>query len=321
MKRRLVQALGLLCTIPFTACDGGTQGPAPSSPAEGLGPAEVAAQARLEPDGGIRELGAEVPGTVARVHVLVGDTVPPGALLVAISSAAEDAALRSAAADLELARARHLEARAAMEAKRPRASVAARQLERAEALFSGGGLSEERLDAARAEAAEATLDLERARLEERSALASVAVASAAVEVASAEVARRRVLAPVRGTVLEVGVQEGEVLTGFERIVLVRLAPVGPLRALVEVDELFAERVRPGQEARILDPATGREVATGRVTFVAPLLRRKSLFADVGRELEDRRVREVHVRIHGEPEVLIGARVEARIQVSSGEGRD
>ncbi len=317
MNRPSVRSMVLALAVALPACGGGETGNDAALTPLQREPLEVAAQARLEPAGGFRELGAETAGRIARVHVAAGDTVPVGALLITLSSDVEEAALRIARAELVLARTRRSEARTATEARRPRAMLAARELERVEALFAAGGLSEERRDLARAEASEAALELERAEAQERVVSAALEVASASVEMAAAELTRREIRSPIAGTVVEVGAQEGTVITGFERVVLVRLAPEGPLRALVEVDELFAQRVRTGQRGRILDPATGRELGQGEIVFVAPGLRRKSLFSDLGGELEDRRVREVHLQLEVQPGALIGARVEARISLAGG----
>ena len=92
---------------------------------------------------------------------------------------------------------------------------------------------------------------------------------AAVELARAELARRSILAPVEGVVLSVGITVGSVLSGFQPVTVVELAPAGPPRVLAEIDELFAHRVRVGQEASIVAPGTGEVVARGSVVFVAP----------------------------------------------------
>jgi len=85
---------------------------------------------------------------------------------------------------------------------------------------------------------------------------------------------------------------------------------------MEVDELFADRVAVGQAAGIRRQGGSEILATGKVVSVAPDLKQKSLFSDEIGKLEDRRVREVRIRLDppaGSP-LLLGARVECILDI-------
>jgi multidrug efflux pump subunit AcrA (membrane-fusion protein) len=156
--------------------------------------------------------------------------------------------------------------------------------------------------------------LDEAEAQEALARADVISARSALELAEAELGLRAIRAPVEGIVYFVGVDEGTVLNGFQAVTAVEMAARGPMRVIAEIDELFAGHVRTGQLARVVDPGTGGEIASGPVVFVAPSLRRKSLLDDAGGTFEDRRVREVRVRLDENAPLLPGARVEVRIEV-------
>ena len=92
------------------------------------------------------------------------------------------------------------------------------------------------------------------------------------------------------------------------------APEGPVMAITEIDELFADKVKVGQPAFVRAQGDTVVLATGKVILAAPYLRKKSLFSDKADNLEDRRVREVRVQLDSSETLLIGSRVECIIEL-------
>jgi HlyD family secretion protein len=84
----------------------------------------------------------------------------------------------------------------------------------------------------------------------------------------------------------------------------------------EVDELFAPWIIPGQKVVIRAQGASQELVRGKVSFVGPFLRKKSIFSDEVGDLQDRRIREVQVRVDAGAEtgLLLGSRVECVILV-------
>ena len=122
-------------------------------------------------------------------------------------------------------------------------------------------------------------------------------------------------APVAGKILVLPIKIGEYV-GVETQIA-EFAPAGAYIAKTEVDELFADRVQLGQKAFILSQSTGDTLATGKVSFAAEYLKAKSLFKDQNTEQEDRRVREVHIRLDEKGDSkkpLIGSRVDCLINL-------
>lgn len=276
--------------------------------------AVVVGPGRVEPHGGVLELGTDQSGRVARVLVEAGDTVSAGAPLVELEQAVEVARVERAQAEVTAAEARREVAAAAAEAQRLRAAQATRDRARIEVLRGENVSTPDALEQALTREQTLIVGLAEAQAQESLAVAEVASARDAVGLARAQLQLRTVRAPVDGVVYFVGVDQGTVLTGFQAITAVEMAALGPMRIVTEIDELFAGRVELGQQASIVDPGRGREVASGPVVFVAPSLRRKSLLDDEGGTFEDRRVREVHVRLDDSAALLPGARVEVRVQV-------
>jgi multidrug resistance efflux pump len=274
----------------------------------------VVGPGRVEPHGGILELGTDQSGRVARVLVEAGDTVSVGAPLVELEQAVEVAQVERARAEVTAAEARREVAAAAAEAQRLSAAQATRDRARIEDLRGQNMLTPDALEQARTREQTLIAGLAEAEAQESLAVAEVESARNALGLARAQLQLRTVRAPVDGVVYFVGVDKGTVLTGFQAVTAVELAALGPMRVAAEIDELFAGRVELGQQASIVDPGRGREVASGPVVFVAPSLRRKSLLDDEGGTFEDRRVREVHVRLDDPTPLLPGARVEVRVHV-------
>ena len=94
--------------------------------------------------------------------------------------------------------------------------------------------------------------------------------------------------------------------------IAEFAPTGSLIAKTEVDELYAEKIQLGQKAFIISQTTGDTLANGSVSYAADYLKQKSLFKDQSTEQEDRRVRDVSIRLESGKMPLIGSRVDCVI---------
>jgi hypothetical protein len=93
-----------------------------------------------------------------------------------------------------------------------------------------------------------------------------------------------------------------------------LAPSGPEIVKAEVDELFADRLKTGQDAEIRYIGSDSAIATGKLYFVSPYLTRKSLFSGKTGEQEDRMVRQVKIALSSTADIIINSRVECVIKV-------
>lgn len=247
------------------------------------------------------EIGAPVGAIVKTLHVQVGQDVQEGEALFTLDARDLEAQMTSLNAALAVAqqqltrleagtraellppqRARVAEGQASVEAAL--ASLAAAQastddardqVQRAEALAGGGGLSAEevtrrrfalrsaeaRLDAARASVATARAQLaqQQTQLELLEAgswsrdldvsKSQVAQAQAAIDALKIELDRRVVRAPKAGRVLQVNVRAGEFApAGATSEPLLVMGQVSPLHVRVDVDEFEAWRVQGNRPA-------------------------------------------------------------------------
>jgi HlyD family secretion protein len=229
---------GWAAGVALLACLAGAHADAAGKAAAPAGGA-VGALGRLEPESGLIALGAAPGQTLLTLTVKDGDSVKHGQLLGTLSSyPAAVAARNEAAAQLEEARAR-LKAQTA--------------LGQAQIAQAAAGASRR--------VAEAGAELARAAIPVNSLSKALAVAEARVTAAT-------LVAPIDGTVLDIGVHPGEAVGS--RPVLT-IGDVSRMRVVAEIYETDIGRVRLGQSATIRSrvfakPLTGHVAAIGHMVF-------------------------------------------------------
>lgn len=199
------------------------------------------------------DIGSAVTGVVARIDVDRGDAVRQGQVLLALEQTVErnsvqvaqarsglDADVRSAEAQLELARDRH---------------------RRMAALQDSGAVAQVAIEQARAEAEVAEQRLEQARGQRR-------VQAQELAVAQAQLAQRTLRAPFAGVVVERMAHEGE---RVEDRPLLRLAQLDPLRVELVMPAQRWNSVKPGDMLPVLPELPGAARALARVTHVDRML--------------------------------------------------
>lgn len=273
---------------------------------------QIIGVARVEPAAKISPIGCESAGKIVQIHVQEGQFVKKGTLLLTLDQSLDQAQLQQSEAKM-LTKQQHsksLEAKiAALELKIEIADAERnrdRNLANAQAGTQKAAFdSENTYKNLKAELAIAKSDL---------AEANAALGETKMELNYTKKLsdKKNIYAPTDGMVLNWDVKQGQAVTIGNK--LGDFAPKGDLIATTEVDELFAMKVKNGQRAAINIQGTKERLSTGTVIYCAPFLSKKSIFNDRADNLEDRRVREVRVRIDQPEAVLIGSRVECIISL-------
>jgi HlyD family secretion protein len=299
-------------------CGGNKQGksasPSPGGPtatATLVHPARVIGVGRIEPEGKILDLAGETQGLLARINVQPGGRVAKGDPIIEMTRAIEEARVGQVEAKLRTHMSDLDSVRAALAAAKIRAGNASLAFDRAAILVAESAQAQVLLDNAKADFESLTEDVRRLEATVRSAEHLLDQDRADLKLARAELDRRFVRAPETGQVLSLDVTTGSLVT--PGVSLGKFAADAPLSAWCEVDELFAGEVKEGQAAVIRRQGTTEELGRGTVDFAGPYLRKKSLFSDEVGELDDRRVREVRIRLEPGSPLLYGARVECVIR--------
>jgi multidrug resistance efflux pump len=306
----------LLLFLPILAACGKKETPAQVAAAKSDTTAiriqQVLGIAIIEPSERITKLASQQGGIVREIKIKVGETVKAGQPILVLDNAIEQAQLRQADSKIatqndavEAAR----ENRRLLQVKLTKAQA---DLVRNQSLLQGNALTQKEVDDSKYQVADLEQQIKAQDAVIKQQQTRLGEIRADIGYYQTVNDQKVVRAPAGGTILSLDVQIGAFLDSKGSIG--DFAPAGPVIALTEIDELYADRIKVGQKA-ILRPQGGKEtIATGTVVLTSPYLRKKSLFSDKAEDLEDRRVREVRVQIDQPDKVLFGARVECLITV-------
>jgi multidrug efflux pump subunit AcrA (membrane-fusion protein) len=316
MKRSQMIFLGwalAILAVGFTAgCRSETASPPEDKPKMDMSPTQVVGLGRIEPELKILDLQSEVSGTVAGSFFRAGDIVARGQTLVELSSAIEKAGLELKAAQVRSQRSQIDAAKASLGSARARAENARLSFIRAKTLTEQNALAVSIFDAAKADYESLLEDVKRLEAGVVAAEDLLKQDQADQRLAQAEYDRRFIKAPSDGQILSLEITVGSLIS--PEIPFGTFAPDSPLIARVEIDELFAGLITPGQKAYVRAPGMTEALARGKVTFAGPSLRKKSLFSDDVGSLEDRRVREIWITLDPGSRILFGTRVEGVVHL-------
>jgi len=260
MARRLrssliwLVAVVVLFLVVFAVLRSAPRKSAPVPPKLADAPARI--YGTVEPLGGPVYVAAQVPRSIARIVAREGDEVKSGATLVVLESAVEEASLSAA-----LARA---------EAARQAAAISREAFERASGLYAAKGISEQ--------------DFRQALLKAGLDSANTAAAEADAALARAQLEQLTLKSPVDGLVYKLDVQLGQTLAAGDDSKIIVGASRQQLRMFVE--SFWLDRLRVGDEYRVNEAETGRELGTGRVISLSPYVGGRTVRTEDTRERFD-----------------------------------
>lgn len=301
--------------------------------ADAVVPGRIVAPGLVEAWDGEVRLSAQESGWIAQLLVTEGQIIMAGQLLARLDDDVQKHAVDVAKAEVAeaaagMAKISHgataedlQQARADYDAATIAASLADSEGARAVRLDESGVIartevdratSAARIQAAAARAAEARRNAVQkgARAEDRTvARERLAAARARLEQAESSLARRRIVAPVAGTVLTSRLHVGEffVVGGAPLLVM---GDLSRLQVRLEVDEIDSPRVTPGAPCS-LHADDGTKLADGTVVRAAPKMGRRAFSSESPTARNDVRVREVFVEVPGSAPLVPGQRVWGR----------
>ncbi len=306
------------------------------------GMAQIFASGRVEGSQPNAELRFQLSGCVAEVLVSEGQMVDEGQALLRLDDREYRQEVALAASGLRLAQAEYdrlkngarpqerTEAESLYQAKLAELKNAETAWERIRQLRADNAIAQQEADnrhanfltlQAEVAAAKARVDLLQAPPREdelQMAVARVEAARARLELAQIQLERTQLKSPLRGQVLEINLDAGELTgpdaTGPAAIV----ADTSRTRVRAFVEELDAARVHVGMSAVVMaDGLPGREF-TGRVEQISPHMTRKQLWTDQPTERFDTKVRQIWIELEDAPELVMGLRVDVLITAEAAE---
>jgi len=296
----------------FTGCSNSKEKKEATTEPTPVEPVRVIAIGRVEPEAKITAIGSEVNGVIQKIYVQAGDSVKKGQLLIELKHDYEDAKLSQINSKTAAQNAEIKNVQAQISSAKIKTTNLKTRMERMQRMFESGAETRQSFDNATSEFEQADMDAQRLAAALKSAESKLSEISADAKVVAVDVERRKVKAPADGVVLTMDLTEGSAAT--TEMPLLDFAPNAPLSVLCEVDELWVNRIKLGQKATIRTQGMDDKLAEGEVVYLSSFLKKKSLFSDNSSNMEDRRVREVRIRLNGNASLLINSRVEAVIDL-------
>jgi multidrug efflux pump subunit AcrA (membrane-fusion protein) len=245
------------------------------------------------------EIRPQIEGYVSRITVKPGDSVNDGALLVQIDPKRQQATTNSAmaasgiaAAEVDRGRATLAQLEAARAGRAAALKLAEEDHRRAIELRKSGAISQQAedqatatLDGARAELEAADRQIAAQKAGVSSAEKSLLQTQAAAQAQTVELQYYRIAAPFAGTVGDVPVKVGDLVTPATLVTTID-DPNNTLEAYVSVPVEDAARLHTGLEAKLLDGSSA-VVDHGKVSFVSPRIDATTQSVLVKVELEEK----------------------------------
>jgi multidrug resistance efflux pump len=272
---------------------------------------QVSGTGRIEPESGITDLASETGGLISKIFVREGDQIVRGQPLLEIEHAVSSAQTAEISARLSAQQQQLDLDRASISDARNNLQKAESDYGRTKRLADRKAETQQALDDARTELENKKIALQHATAGLRLTEKKISEIAEQVNTARTNENKYTVRALQGGRLLEFTARPGAGLVTGQRFG--QLAPEGKLTVLCEIDELFADEIRPGQPAFIRYKGYPDTISLGRVTYAAPYLKRKSLFSDEVGVKEDRRVREVRVMLDRQ-DLLINRQAECIINI-------
>lgn len=273
-------------------------------------PDKVVATARIEPEAKIAKLSSEVSGLIKKVYVKTGDVVKKGDILIELSSELESQQVAQNQSFTQVKISNKAEIEANIHLKQTKFANAKQKYERLKTAFGKGAETQQNLDNAELDYKSIQKNIEKLQKQILTNASEMMENQIKINIANIQLQRRFIKAPSNGIILSINLSEGNAVLAYSD--LIEFAPESPVNAVCEVDELFANDIKVGQTAYIRAVGRTEKLAEGSVILTSPYLKKKSLFSDASNDLDDRRVREVRIRLTNPKDLLFGMRVEGVI---------
>ncbi len=271
---------------------------------------EVVGVGKVEPEKEIISLAASTGGVVKEIYRKDGDSIRKDEPLVRLDDELELIKVMQLRSQFSAQKSQEDIDKLQMRESETKLANKINLLESVRALTLKGAETTQTLDDLETEVTTLSLTVEKNNASVKLAASRLRELAEQVRYAEAEASKKTLLSPYDGLMLEMHIQKGSAVSQFEKYA--EVAPSGPITVRTEVDELFAGRLRLGLDADIRFIGSDSIVAKGKVIFLSPYLKKKSLFSQKADEQEDRLVREVRIKLEGSNGLILNSKVESVI---------
>jgi multidrug resistance efflux pump len=286
----------------------------PLSPAQTIAQAtEVIGIGKILPKSGVIELSAVRPGIVDRLLVKAGDSVRKGEVLLALRSQEQQLAAAETASQLATQRARNQSDIYQLRMEETKLEELYHTYLTSKQLVVKGSETQEVLQADYSNYTQQQQKVEQAKQQLTVNRKTLQELDRKAQISNFNLAEQQIKAPVDGVIISLDTRVGQSVGA--NISFGELAPAEELVAECEVDELYAQRIKTGQQVLMYTTGNNTPVGAGVISQVGRSLQDKSIRYEQIGEGEDRRVRRFTVAItKATKELLINDKVECKIQL-------
>jgi len=275
---------------------------------------EVVGVGKVEPEKEIISLAAATGGVVKEIYRNDGDSIKKDEPLVRLDDELELIRVSQLRSQYNSQKSQKEIDELNLKESESRLSNKKKLLESVRTLAIKGAETKQTLDDLETEVTTLSLTVEKYSASVKLAASRLRELAEQVRYAEAEASQKILRSPYEGLMLEMLIERGSSVNQFEKYA--EVAPAGPMTVRTEVDELFAGRLSIGLDADIRYVGSDSVVARGKVIFLSPYLKQKSLFSQRANEQEDRLVREVRIKLEGENGLILNSKVESVIKLKN-----
>ncbi|MBN2639690.1 MAG: hypothetical protein JXR65_11470 [Bacteroidales bacterium] len=264
----------------------------------------------VEPEGKIVNLSLSKNGTISRIFKHSGEKVNKGDTLLCLDQTNDRLVLEELQAKKQSLILTVKQNEAQVEETQNKLNNAESNLVQTRELFAKGAVTQQQLDNEQLNTKVLQIQFEQNKLAVQQSQAQVNELNVSIAQANKTLSDDILKAPSSGTVLEV---LEPIYTGVQAYQnLVEFASNGAVVVRCQIDEMFADYVKPGQKVEVRNVGFSKVIAEGTVQKALPFLKQKSLFSDNPTDQQDRRVREVIIVLNNPNGLLFNSRVECTI---------
>ncbi|MGJ1203804.1 HlyD family secretion protein [Sphingobacterium lactis] len=273
---------------------------------------EIVGVGKVEPESKIVNLAATSGGIVNHIFKMDGDSVAEGEKLVQLENETEVLKTSEIKSQINTQRSQIALEKNNIKDAEWKLNNKRKLLATTKNLVSKGAETGQVYDDLETEVKTLEVALEKSKVNMQMAKSKLQEIVGQLRTSEAEAGKKVLRAPTAGKVLNMQVTQGAALNQYATYA--EFAPAGALIVRTEVDELFSQKLKMGQQVDIRYAGSQEVIAKGEIIMLSPYLKKKALFSEKANDQEDRRVREVRISIKGNPGLVINSKVECVIKL-------
>lgn len=268
---------------------------------------------KIQPLNGVVALASNVSGIVESVRKHTGDSVKKGEVIITLKQVAEKLKKQQILDKMEVQKRQIAVKRSAIAEYLAQLSSKEKNLNTSEKLLKSGAETAQNVANLKTESTVLQSKVSASIKDVSLAVAQLNELKTQLSLAEQDIEDRTIRAPADGVLLTMDAQVGGAVQALSPVA--QFIKDEPLVVKGEVDEMFANQLKLGQEANIHFIGKDKTISTGKIIQLSSGLSNKSLFTDVPGEQQDRRVRQFKIKLDSANQLLVNTKVACEINLN------